>query len=59
MPYDELPRAQVIKAGVTKAFKRIQQWEDGESFPTYPQLEQLAEAFKVPVAVSQTRRCFP
>jgi Zn-dependent peptidase ImmA (M78 family) len=32
-------------------FKKIQAWEGGESAPTYPQLEQLADAFKVPVAV--------
>lgn len=62
MPYDELPvtpalitwarrRAGVSLEDATEAFKRIQQWEGGESFPTYPQLEQLAEAFKVPVAV--------
>ena len=62
MPYDELPvtpalitwaraRAGVSLEDATKTFKRIQQWEDGESFPTYPQLEQLADAFKVPVAV--------
>jgi Zn-dependent peptidase ImmA (M78 family) len=62
MPYDELPvtpalitwaraRTGVSLEDATKAFKHIQQWEDGESFPTYPQLEQLADAFKVPVAV--------
>ena len=34
-------------------FKKLDQWEadDPESFPTYPQLEQLADKFKVPVAV--------
>ena len=35
------------------SFKKLDQWEadDPESFPTYPQLEQLADKFKVPVAV--------
>ena len=62
MPYEELPvtpalitwarkRAGVSVADATRTFKRIQAWEDGKSGPTYPQLEQLAEAFKVPVAV--------
>lgn len=32
-------------------FKKIAAWEAGESGPTYPQLEDLSEAFKVPVAV--------
>jgi Zn-dependent peptidase ImmA (M78 family) len=32
-------------------FKKIASWESGEGGPTYPQLEALAEAFKVPVAV--------
>jgi Zn-dependent peptidase ImmA (M78 family) len=32
-------------------FKKIAAWEAGESGPTYPQLEDLAETFKVPVAV--------
>jgi Zn-dependent peptidase ImmA (M78 family) len=34
-----------------KLFKNIDAWEAGKSFPTYPQLEQLADRFKVPVAV--------
>jgi len=34
-----------------KTFKKIGLWEKGELFPTYPQLEQLAEKFKVPIAV--------
>ena len=29
----------------------MEAWERGESFPTYPQLEKLADRFKVPVAV--------
>jgi Zn-dependent peptidase ImmA (M78 family) len=32
-------------------FKKIAVWEAGEAGPTYPQLEALADAFKVPVAV--------
>ena len=32
-------------------FGGIQRWETGELLPTYPQLEQMAERFKVPVAV--------
>jgi Zn-dependent peptidase ImmA (M78 family)/transcriptional regulator with XRE-family HTH domain len=62
MAYEELPITPALitwaraRAGISieeasKTFKRIQAWEDGESFPTYPQLEQLADAFKVPVAV--------
>lgn len=34
-----------------KNFKKISLWENGEAMPTYPQLEQLSEKFKVPVAV--------
>ncbi len=32
-------------------FQEIGAWEQGESFPTYPQLERLSETFKVPIAV--------
>src|SRR3546814_6034393 len=32
-------------------FRRLAEWEAGEAGPTYPQLEQLSEAFKVPIAV--------
>ena len=32
-------------------FRKIEAWEAGESFPTYPQLEQLAKKFKLPIAV--------
>lgn len=32
-------------------FRDIEAWEKGVAFPTYPQLERLAEAFKVPVAI--------
>ncbi len=34
-----------------KSFKKIDAWEAGKSFPTYPQLESLAAKFKLPVAV--------
>jgi Zn-dependent peptidase ImmA (M78 family)/transcriptional regulator with XRE-family HTH domain len=34
-----------------KNFGRIDEWERGESGPTYPQLEALANALKVPIAV--------
>lgn len=32
-------------------FRRIAEWETGDSLPSYPQLEKMAEKFKVPVAV--------
>lgn len=32
-------------------FSGIYRWETGDLLPTYPQLEQMAERFKVPVAV--------
>ena len=32
-------------------FRKIAEWEAGEAFPSYPQLERMAEKFKVPVAV--------
>ena len=35
----------------TRVFKKIAAWEEGEGAPTYPQLEQMAEKFKCPVAV--------
>jgi len=34
-----------------KLFKKIAAWEAGEAAPSYPQLEQMAEKFKCPVAV--------
>jgi len=34
-----------------KSFKRISAWETGEAFPTYSQLEKMAERFRMPVAV--------
>ena len=32
-------------------FRKIVEWEAGEAFPSYPQLEKMAEKFKVPIAV--------
>lgn len=32
-------------------FKNIEAWEAGEASPSYPQLESMADKFKVPVAV--------
>lgn len=32
-------------------FRKIAEWEAGDSFPSYAQLERMAEKFKVPVAV--------
>jgi len=32
-------------------FKKIDAWEAGEALPTYVQVEQMAERFKIPVAV--------
>lgn len=34
-----------------RIFKKIAEWEAGKAAPTYPQLEQMAERFKCPVAV--------
>ena len=36
---------------LTKNFPRIDDWERGQTTPTYPQLEKLADKLKVPVAV--------
>ena len=34
-----------------ESFKNFDEWLDGTSFPTYPQLEQLADKLKLPIAV--------
>lgn len=44
------------RAGLTldeaaQKYRRFAEWEQGSSFPTYAQLEHLAEWFKVPVSV--------
>ena len=44
-------RAGLSVEEATVKFRKIAAWEAGESGPTYPQLEAMAEAFKVPVAV--------
>ncbi|MCF4099314.1 XRE family transcriptional regulator [Maritalea mediterranea] len=36
---------------LTSDFRRIAAWEAGDALPSYPQLEKMAEKFKVPVAV--------
>jgi len=35
----------------SEIFRKIAAWEAGDSFPTYSQLEQLADKFKLPIAV--------
>jgi Zn-dependent peptidase ImmA (M78 family) len=44
-------RAGLTLEDATQRFSKIAEWEAGESHPTYAQLENLADAFKVPVAV--------
>jgi Zn-dependent peptidase ImmA (M78 family) len=44
-------RAGLSRDEATRRFKRLAEWEAGQGSPTYPQLEQLAEALKVPIAV--------
>ena len=44
-------RAGYSLESVSESFPRIDEWEAGESFPSYPQLEYLADKFKIPVAV--------
>jgi len=44
-------RAGVTAQAAAERFPRIEDWENGAAFPTYPQLEQLAEYLKLPVAV--------
>jgi Zn-dependent peptidase ImmA (M78 family)/transcriptional regulator with XRE-family HTH domain len=61
MPREGLPITPALltwartRAGLSiddaKNFGKIEEWERGESGPTYPQLEALANALKVPVAV--------
>jgi transcriptional regulator with XRE-family HTH domain len=35
----------------TEKFAHIEAWEAGKSFPTYPQLERMADEFRLPIAV--------
>ena len=62
MPREKIPISPKLvewarkRAGFTvqeaaEKFSHIAAWEAGEDFPTYPQLERLAEEFKVPIAV--------
>ena len=44
-------RAGYSLEAATKDFRKIAEWENGEDGPSYPQLERLAEKFRVPVAV--------
>jgi Zn-dependent peptidase ImmA (M78 family) len=44
-------RAGLTLAEAAEKFSHIAAWEAGTSFPTYPQLERLADEFKLPVAV--------
>ncbi|MYB13574.1 MAG: ImmA/IrrE family metallo-endopeptidase [Rhodospirillaceae bacterium] len=44
-------RAGYSQEAAAAKFSKIAGWERGETAPTYPQLEKLAECFKVPVAV--------
>jgi len=54
-------RAGLSLAEAAEKFARIEEWEtpDG-AFPSYPQLEKMADEFKVPIAVfffSGTTKC--
>ena len=62
MPREQIPVTRSIitwareRAGfsveeATENFAKIAAWEAGEAFPTYPQLERLADTFKLPIAV--------
>lgn len=44
-------RAGLSRDEASRRFKRIADWEAGATAPTYPQLEQLSDALKVPIAV--------
>lgn len=44
-------RAQYSIDQAQEHFKKIAEWEDGISWPTYPQLEQMSDKFKCPIAV--------
>ena len=62
MPREQIPVTPSVitwartRAGFTlddakRSFRAIDAWEAGTSLPTYPQLESMADKFKVPVAV--------
>jgi Zn-dependent peptidase ImmA (M78 family) len=44
-------RAGYSMEDAVRHFKKIAAWESGEALPTYVQVEQMAERFKIPVAV--------
>ena len=44
-------RAGFNEQEAAKKFPKITAWEAGTSLPSYPQLEQMAEAFRIPIAV--------
>lgn len=44
-------RAGLSLGEAAEKFGNIEQWEAGTAYPTYPQLERLADEFKVPIAV--------
>lgn len=44
-------RAGISVQEATEKFKHIRAWESGEALPSYPQLEAMADEFKLPVAV--------
>ncbi|MDB9422589.1 XRE family transcriptional regulator [Microcystis aeruginosa CS-563/04] len=44
-------RARCSLESVAVKFKKIEKWESGEDFPTYSQLEKLAEIYKRPLAL--------
>ena len=62
MSYEQIPITPEIitwsrvRAGISlhdakQSFRNIEEWENGDSYPSYPQLEKLADKFKVPIAV--------
>ena len=44
-------RAGLTEQEATQKFAKIAAWEAGTASPTYPQLEQMADEFKLPIAV--------
>jgi len=44
-------RAGISLEDAGRTFKKIEEWEQGASAPTYGQLEHLADSFKLPIAV--------
>lgn len=44
-------RAGISPEEAAQRFRRWADWEAGNAFPTYPQLEQISDVFKVPIAV--------